>query len=137
MLLSEIAPLLSRSLTEAETPRAEASVAAMWGILSARYGRRLECMPVGQFEGFMAAARATVAAALERRLAKKNQQAVQESAGPFSVRWHDASVKGGWFLPEELAELDGAAGVRGTRSYRTPAPAAVRRANRMRGFHDW
>lgn len=129
--LEDVRPYLGRSLTAAETTRAEAMVAAMAALLTARYGGRVAAYQERTQQDLMPLVHSYIAASVERKLAKKNQLADSENAGPFSVRWNTASSRGGWFLPEELAELDGLLGMGGTRTYRTPAPDAQRFINRL------
>lgn len=78
---------------------------------------------------------AKIGDAITRRLAKRNQMARREGAGPFSVEWDQNSTRGTWFLPDELAELDDLFGKAGTRTYRTPAPNGVRYSNRMAALY--
>jgi hypothetical protein len=127
--LEDVRPYLGRSLSETETTRAESMVAAMAALLSARYGTRVGDYQMRTGSDLMPLIDSYVAAAVERKLGKRNQLADSENAGPFSVRWNAASSRGGWFLSEELAELDGLLGMGGTRTYRTPAPDAQRFAN--------
>lgn len=127
--LADVQPYLGRSLTSTETTRAESMVAAMAALLTARYGTRVAAYQERTGTDLLPLFRSYIAAAIERKLAKKNQLADSENAGPFAVRWNTASSRGGWFLPEELAELDGLLGMGGTRTYRTPAPDNQRYAN--------
>lgn len=120
--LEDVQPYLGKSLSPAETTRAEAMVAAMAALLTARYGNRVGAYQTRTGSDLMPLIDSYIAASIERRLAKKNQLADSENAGPFSVKWNSASSRGGWFLPDELAELDGLLGMGGTRTYRTPAP---------------
>lgn len=98
----------------------------MWGILSMRYGRKLDALTEERRLAIAPALQLIIASALDRRRAKKNLLAEQESAGPFSVRWAKSSTSGSWFLPDELMDLDRMFGVGGSRTYRTPAPDAIR-----------
>lgn len=127
--LENVRPYLGRSLSPAEATRAESMVAAMSALLTARYGDRVAAYQERTGGDLFPLIDSYVAAAVERRLAKKNQMAGRESAGPFRVEWDPASSRGGWFLPEELAELDGLLGRGGTRTYRTPAPDAQQFGN--------
>lgn len=63
--------------------------------------------------------------AIKRRLAKPDTMLISESAGPFRGQWSERSARGGFFLPEELADLNRVLGKTGTRSYRTQAPQAI------------
>lgn len=125
--LEQVEPLLASPLSESQRPRAEALVEAFVTLLQARYGDRLTDS-WDRLHGFVAA---LVAAGVSRKLAKVNELASQETAGPFSVSWSKASTDGAWFLPGELGQLDSLLGKGGTRSVRTPAPDAVRRLNRL------
>lgn len=123
--LSDVEPLLARPLTATERPRAEAFVAAMLALLSGRYGDAL----ASRWESVQPLVVAYVAAAIDRRFAKVNTLAESETNGPFSVRWSSASTTGAWFLDAELADLDRLFGRGGSRTYRTPAPDAIRSLN--------
>ncbi len=127
LTLAEVEPLLSRPLSDAERPRAEAFVAAMMALLVGRYGDSL----TARWEAVRPLVVAYVAAAIDRRLAKANQAAESETSGPFSVRWSSASSSGAWFLPAELADLDRLFGKGGSRTYRTQAPDAQWVPNRF------
>lgn len=127
LTLAEVEPLLSRPLSDAERPRAEAFVAAMMALLVGRYGDSL----AARWEVVKPLVVAYVAAAIDRRLAKPNQAAESETSGPFSVRWSSASSSGAWFLPAELADLDRLFGKGGSRTYRTQAPDAQWVPNRF------
>lgn len=119
-----VSPLLARPLKPAETPRVEGWLAALNVSLNARYGQRL----TSDLEPFFLV---KVADAIQRRLDKPKQMVESESAGPFSARWSSASTLGSWFSKDDLAEMDEVAGSAGARSYRTPAPDAIRFNNRM------
>lgn len=67
--------------------------------------------------------------AIQRRLDKPKRMVDQENAGPFGVKWNSRSSLGGWFLPEEISDMDSAAGVGGVRTVRAPAPDGVRFSN--------
>ncbi|MEX3609764.1 hypothetical protein VVR12_01790 [Rothia sp. LK2588] len=69
--------------------------------------------------------------ALKRRLSNPNPSVIREGAGPFSVGYSEHFARGGFFLPEEKADLDRVLGRSGTRSYRTPAPEEIIQLNRM------
>lgn len=122
--MDQVSPLLARSLKPAETPRVTGWLAALNVALKARYGQRI----TGDLEPFFLV---KVADAIQRRLDKPKQMVESESAGPFSARWASKSTLGSWFSREDLAEMDEVTGSAGARSYRTPAPDAIRFNNRM------
>lgn len=126
--LEDVEPLLNRSLTDAERPRAEAFIAAMFALLTGRYGAVLG----ERWATVKPLVVAYVAAAIDRRFAKVNTLAESETSGPFSVRWSSASTTGAWFLDAELADLDRMFGKGGSRTYRTPAPDEQRMLNMLR-----
>lgn len=64
--------------------------------------------------------------AIQRRLDKSKRMVDSENAGPFGVKWNPRSALGGWFLPEEITDMDRIAGVGGVRTLRAPAPDGVR-----------
>lgn len=128
LTLADVQPLLGRPLSAAEQSRAEAFIAAMMALLTGRYGDAL----AARWEALKPLVAAYVAAAAERRLAKVNQAAESEASGPFSVRWSSSSSSGAWFLPAELADLDGLFGKGGSRTYRTQAPDAQWVPGRLR-----
>lgn len=74
--------------------------------------------------------------ALKRRLTNPTPAVVREGAGPFSVTYSEHFARGGFFLPEEIADLNRVLGKSGTRSHRTPAPEAITRLNRMSFLED-
>lgn len=123
--LEQIEPLLARPLSEAEKPRISGWLVAIEAFLITRYSIARVAELAEYFVVF-------AADAVQRRLDKKNQLADSESVGPFSVRWNSASAQGGWFLPGELADMDGTLGVGGIRTYRTQAPAEVVTGNLSR-----
>lgn len=131
LTLERIEPLLARPLNAVEKPRVSAWIGAIEAFLSQRYTVAKVAEMVDYFT-------VSAADAIQRRLAKPNQMADSESAGPFSVRWNSASARGGWFLAPELAEMDDTAGIGGTRTYRTQAPSGVIVGNlhRPRPFVD-
>lgn len=119
--LQDVSPLLARTLKPTEVPRVTGWIAALRVLLSARYRDQI---PAGSEPFF----HVQVADAIQRRLDKPRQMVESESAGPFSVRW--GSLKS-WFSREDLEEMDSVAGFGGARTYRTPAPDAIRFNNRM------
>lgn len=128
--LEQVEPLLAKPLSDDQRPRAEALVDVFTSLLQARYGQALSL----KWESVSRIVAALVASGVSRKLAKVNELATQESAGPFSVSWSSDSTSGSWFLPGELSWLDQVLGKGGTRSVRTPAPDAIRRLNRMTRF---
>ena len=123
--LTKVQPLLARPLSEAQTPRVEGWLAALKVLLERRYKDALTLEVEPLFLVF-------VADAVQRRLDKVRQQVSSEGAGSLNVSWAPASSLGGWFLPSELAEMDGVTVGSGTRTYRTPAPDHIRFNNRLR-----
>lgn len=122
LTLEMVEPLLALPLSEPQRTRVRAWLVAIEAVLSRRYSADVMAETPEVF--------ATYAAdAVGRKLSKSNQLADSEQSGPFSVRWNAASSRGGWFLPAELAELDGLMGRGGARTYRTPAPDAQRYGN--------
>lgn len=128
LTIADIEPLMGRPLSAAERLRTEAFIEAMMALLVGRYGDSL----TARWEAVRPLVVAYVAAAIDRRLAKANQAAESETSGPFSVRWSSASSSGAWFLPAELADLDGLFGKGGSRTYRTQAPDAQWIPGRLR-----
>lgn len=121
--IDKVAPFLP-PLTPDQKTRVEAWLDVIEAMFDHRYGDRITPQLEPVFYSF-------IADAVKRRLDKTNQMASRENAGPFGVTWSDASSKGGWFLPGELADMDGYFGLGGTRSYRTPAPDGIRFGNRV------
>ncbi|WP_279063652.1 hypothetical protein [Dermabacter hominis] len=128
MNLSEaLAGLLGRPLNAAEVARAEAYAAAATALLRARYGAKFE-ERLGDSGPFFDA---VIASAVARRMQQSPSGIESQTSGPFSVRYSGAISGGNWFLPGELRDLDAIFGHGGSRTYRTPAPDAQRRLNRM------
>jgi len=104
--------------------RVAAWLKSLAALLTNRYGNRItrELRPV-----FVNAA----ADAIGRRVDKGQQMVDQQSVGPAAVRWNSRSSLGGWFLPEELAQLDELASGRsaGASTLRMPAPYGQRFGN--------
>ena len=126
--LSAVQPHLARPLTAAEQTRANAWIGAMNVLLTAHYGARVDAHMARTGQDIMPLVHGYVANAVERRLFKKNRMADGEGSGPFTVRWSAQSALYQWFLPEELAELNGALGMTGARTHHTPAPEALIKA---------
>lgn len=126
--LDAVRPHLPRTLTTAETARANAWVQAMNVLVTAQYGRKVDDHMTRTGQDIMPLIHSYVANAIERRLSKKNRMADAEGSGPFSVRWNSRSGLFNWFMPEEIAELNSVLGTTGTRTYRTPAPDKIIRA---------
>lgn len=128
--LADVEPFLNRTLSAAQRTKAEAWLRALSALVTARYGRRLtryaEDNPDNPLDVIV---HSIMAAAIDRRFDKPNRLIDSEGAGPFSVKYNSGAGLSGWFLADELAELDGALGVGGTRSYRTPAPDPIRFGN--------
>ena len=105
-------------------PRVDAWLKSLAALLTSRYGNRIttELRPV-----FVNAA----ADAIGRRVDKGQQMVDQQSVGPAAVRWNSRSSLGGWFLPEELAQLDELTSGRsaGASTLRMPAPYGQRFGN--------
>lgn len=125
--LEQVEVLLPSQLQESQRQRAEALLMMVEQILVARYGSRLST----KWEAVSHIVAGFAASVIARKLAKVNEMAESESAGPFSVRWRAESASGGLFLPNELSVLDSLFGRGGTRTVRTPAPDKIRRLNRM------
>lgn len=126
--LELVEPLLPSPLSDAQKPRAEALIALLEQVLLARYGERLGV----KWPTVSSIVAGLVAAVVGRKLAKVNELAVSESAGPFSVNWGAGSSGGELFLAAELRLLDSAIGGRGgTRTVRTAAPDGIRYGNRL------
>jgi hypothetical protein len=109
---------------QATDSRVESWASVLAALLTQRYGDRItsQLRPV-----FVSAA----ADAIGRRADKTSSMVAQESIGPASVRWETRSSLGGWFLPEELAQLDQlTSGVpTGTSTVRMSAPDGQRFGN--------
>ena len=128
MNLSEtLVGLLGRPLSAAEIARAEAYEAAAVALLRARYGTKFEERLLDAGPLFDA----VIASAVARRLQQQSNGMESQTSGPFTVRYSSAISGGNWFLPGELRDLDAVFGRGGSRTYRTPAPDAQRRLNRM------
>lgn len=123
LTFDEVRDFVTAPFSVADERQINARLRAMSALLQARYGtiRKAHAPVVLSIMG----------AAISRRLAKRNQMARSEGAGPFRVDWDAASTRATFFLPEELAELDDLMGLGGARTYRTPAPDGVRYASRM------
>lgn len=133
LTLEKVQPLLAKPPSAGQVPRVEGWVRALSVLLNSRYRQVFEpdSFLAGDLEPLFLV---YVADAIQRRLDKARQMLDSEGAGPFSARWNPASSLGAWFLPAELAEMDATAGLGGTRSYRTPAPDAIRFNNRIHSF---
>jgi hypothetical protein len=119
--IAQITPFLAKPPTGSDEARVGAWLGAISAALTARYGEVAE--------GLLPLVYSYTADAVGRRLQPRDRLVAQQSVGPASVRYTDAASLGGYFLPDELADMDGAFGRSGTRSYRTPAPAGVRYGN--------
>lgn len=124
-----VIPHMSAPVPDAAHATVDAWLEALTALFRARYGDRIT-------DENRVLLVTTAATAVQRRLAKRNQQASREGAGPFSIQWDSASSSGGWFLPAEIKELDAAMGLGGTRTYRTPVPDTIRYTNRLRPVDD-
>lgn len=129
LTLDRVSPLLARPLKPTETPRVTGWLAALQVSLTARYRVRL----TPDLEPFFLV---KVADAVQRRLDKPKQMVESESAGPFSARWSSASTLGAWFSRDDLNEMDEVTGSAGARTYRTPAPDAIRFNNLVDRFPE-
>ena len=119
------------TLTAAQQTRVDAWLPVVALLLNQRYGDRIT---VDLEPAFVSAAGEAIARRLTRGTALVDQQAV----GPASVKYNPRAMIRSWFLPEELDELDGIVneGGSGARTYRTPAPDAIRFGNRLRPVLD-
>lgn len=127
--LATISPYLRKPLSPAQEETASSWLLALSALVTARYGARLDKYKARTGNDLLPVVYVYMAAAIERRFAKKVSDIESEGAGPFRVQWNGASSLAAWFRDEELAELDGALGLRGSRTYRTPAPDAIRFRN--------
>ena len=126
LTLPKVTPFLP-TLTTAQTTKVTAWLTAISVSLTARYGDRITEALEPMFLSY-------TADAVLRRLQRENKTVAQQNIGPAGVRYTDKSGLGGWFWPEELADMDATAGRGGIRSVRTPAPDAVRFGNRVTAF---
>lgn len=131
--LVDVRPLLSQPLPSDAPERAEAAVSMMWAVLEGRYQLSLRVDVDGSLRD---AVKYIIALALDRRIAKPLAGVVREGAGPFSVQWSENSTTGAWFLPSELVDLDKLFKSGGSRTYRTPAPDAIRYGSILHRFED-
>lgn len=131
LTIGDVTPFLP-PLNTAQTTRVTAWLPVLESLLNARYGTRIG--PADVPEGAPASNRvlfvSAAADALERRLTKPSGLIDQQSIGGASVRYSSRAALSRWFLPEELDQLDEACGLGGgVRSFRAPAPNAVRFGN--------
>jgi hypothetical protein len=119
--IAQITPFLAKQTTGSDTVRVGAWLGAISAALTARYGEVATAL--------LPLVHSYTADAVSRRLQPRDRLVAQQSVGPASIRYTEAAGLGGYFLPEELADLDRTIGVAGTRSYRTAAPAGVRYGN--------
>jgi hypothetical protein len=118
--VEQITPFL-KSPQASSDARVVAWLGAISAMLTARYGEvATALLPV---------VHSYTADAISRRLTPRDRLVAQQSVGPASVRYTEAAGLGGYFLPDELADMDSTLGRAGTRSYRTPAPAGIRYGN--------
>jgi len=110
---------------QAADSRVEAWLTTLAALLTARYGNRITA-PLRPI--FVNAA----ADSIGRRVDKGSLMIDQQSVGPASVRWNTRSALAGWFLPEELSQLDEVAkgsASPGARTHRMAAPYGQRFGN--------
>ncbi|OUE25514.1 hypothetical protein [Clavibacter michiganensis] len=112
--IEHITPFLARPIAGTDTTRVNAWLTAISVTLTTRY----PTIPTA----LLPLVHSHTADAVSRRLTGQDRSIAQQTVGPASVRYTAAAGRAGYFLPEELAGLDTALGVAGTRSYRTPAP---------------
>jgi hypothetical protein len=129
LTLAKVQPLLAKPPTAAQAPRVSGWLAGLKVLLDTKYGEFIT--PAVEPLFLM-----HVADAIQRRLDKTKQMVDSESAGLASIRWNAASSLMGWFLPDEIADMDSVTGGSGTRSYRTAAPDAISFGNMARTFEE-
>lgn len=115
-------PFLRLPLRESDAARVDAWLTAIGAYLANRYGDSITAALEPVFVDY-------AAEAVGRRLAKRQQQLKGQATGPSSAQWTDQSARGGWFLPEELEQMDSLTGRGGVRSVRTPVHDAIRFGN--------
>ena len=121
----DVSPFLP-PLNTTQRARVDAWLPVLSVILETRYGSLITQAREPLFH-------ATAADALERRLTKPAGLIDSQSIGQASVKYNARAAITSWFLAEELDQLDEACGLGGgIRSFRTPAPDAVRFGNRNR-----
>ena len=133
LTLMKMDPFLPQ-MTADQRSKVVAWIPVLQLLLNARYGDRITTEPIGGNEvAFVSAA----ADAVSRRLTKPSALVDSQAIGPANVRYNQRAHLAKWFLPEELSELDGLAGLSSIRTVRTPAPDAIRFGNRMRTEEDF
>lgn len=122
------------ALSMGQRDKVDAWIPVLELLLNGRYGDRITAQPSGTDPAIPANEPVFVSAAadaISRRLTKPAGLIDSQTIGPASVRYNSRAGLSQWFLPEELAQLDGALGIGSIRSVRTPAPDGVRFGNRM------
>lgn len=132
LTMEKVQPFLP-PLSATQTEKVNAWLPVLQLLLNARYGDRITTQAVDGIPANEPLFVATAADAIDRRLVRPNGLIDQQSIGPASVRYNPRANLAAWFLPEELAQLDGATGSGSIRSKRTPAPDGIRFQNRMNG----
>lgn len=129
LTLTEVTPFLPNQLSGTNERRAKAWLSAMEVKITARYGSHIDVDLQPIFLGYCADA-------IERRLYRPSGMIDAQTTGPFSVKYNARATLGGWFLPEEIADMDSVTGKGGMRTMRTPAPDGVRFGNLARRHDD-
>jgi hypothetical protein len=122
------------------TPPEKASVTAWLTAINARftqrYGARITLALEPVFVSY-------AADAVKRRLDKQRtgggQMIESQTTGPFGVRFSARASLGGWFLPEEVSDMDETVGMGGIQTHRMAAPDGIRYGNlsRHHDVEDW
>lgn len=134
LTIGDVTPFLP-PLNAQQTTRVTAWIPVLSQLLDRRYGDNIA--PATPAPSNRVLFVATAADALERRLAKPTGLIDQQSIGPASVKYNSRAALARWFLPEELDQLDEACGLGGgIRSFRAPAPNAVRFGNTARSLDE-
>jgi hypothetical protein len=114
--------------------KAEGRLDSWLTVLQAKFDERYGAKITPALEPIFAS---YAADAIVRRIDRPNRLVRSQSVGPAAVTYDPRAPLGGWFLQEEIDDMDQHAGLGGgVRSVRMAAPDAVRYGNVARTIED-